>query len=184
MPPRYGSFVSVPPGEMQRHIAFCARALADGGAAEISFTDRSEVMPLWMRRYRKRPDVLELQLSRGHLGRSAVAELDAEFALQDLDCARKFTPKTKLLSRILVNFPAADAFTPLAVLNSLEAIVRVLGVQPPFAYSVWHRGPFDSAYAFAADDPIHLPLSFRAGRAVGRTLGRTIRALSSPDQET
>ena len=178
MPPPYGNFASVPPGRMPDHIAFCVRALASGGAAEICAGDRSEIMPLWMRRYRTRPDVLELQLSSGHLGRSAVARLDAEFARDDVTCIRRFTSKRRQLSRLLVRYSADDPFTPLAVVNTLDTVSDILGFHPPFSYHVCHRGPFDPAYVFTSDDPVGQTFSYRAGYGVGHVLGKIARAVS------
>ena len=181
MPRPYGSFMSVPPSEMRRHVAFCVRALADAGAADICVAGRSEVMPLWMRRYRGRPHELELQLSSGHLGRAALARLDAQFASEDMACTRRFSPKRKQLSRLVVRYPAADPFTPLAVINTLDRVSRSLGVQPPFYYEIWHRGPFDGAYIFRPDDPVARTLSYRTGHAVGRAFGKIARAFSPND---
>ena len=182
MPPPYGKFVSVPPGGMPDHIAFCARALASGGAADICAGDRSEVVPLWMRRYRTRSDMLELQLSSGHLGRSVVARLDAEFARHGVACIRRFTSKTRRLSRLLVRYSADDPFTPLAVVNTLDTVSDILGLHPPFSYYICHRGPFDAAYVFTSDDPVGSTFSYRAGYGVGCVLGKIARAVSGGEK--
>jgi hypothetical protein len=184
MPPAYGSFMKVPPGDMPRHVAFCMRALADGGAADIGADDRSDVMPLWMRRYRSRSPRLELQLSSGYLGRAVIAELDATLAREGVACARRLTPKTQRLSQLIVRYDADDSFTPLAVVNTLDTVSRMLGLQPPFLYTIWHRGPFDPAYIFAPDDPVTSPLSYRAGRAVGYTIRKIAKIFSPNDQKT
>lgn len=184
MPPKYGSFVSVPAGDMQRHIAFCARALADGGAAYICVADRPEVMPLWMLRYRSRPNMLELQLSSGHLGRPVVAKLDVEFARDAVACVRRLSPKTRRLSRLIIRYRADDALTPLALVYTLDTVSRILGLHPPFSYCIWHRGPFDPAYVFTSDDPVGSTLSYRAGYAVGSALGKVAQVLSPSRPKT
>jgi hypothetical protein len=82
--------------DLQRHIRFCCRVLSVDSSALV-FLSNSGRIPIWKRKFKTKPDCLELQISAGHLGRMVVEKVAADLEAKDIHFKRKLTPKAKVV---------------------------------------------------------------------------------------
>lgn len=155
--------------DLQRHIRFCSRVLAADSSVDVVFSNGG-LIPIWKRKFKTKPDCLELQISAGHLGRSVVEDAAAELKAKGIDFKSRFTKKRRALSRITTSHEIGDIFTPKAVIDIIASVSEIVDADTEnFSMEYWSK--FEEDCAVEGGDPVTFGSAYKLGHFIGRAMG-------------
>lgn len=162
------------PKDLVQHIRFCGRALAKDSSAEIVLNNGKGRIPIWKRKYKTKPNCLELQISAGHIGRHVVEAAAIHFEDKGIQFKTKLTPKRKVLSRVITSHEIDNVFTPKIVTDIIVMVSGLCGNEPS-DFSIEYYCKFEDGCTVEESDPVNFSKTYRVGYSIGRIAGAVIR---------
>lgn len=157
---------------MHAHLRHCAAELAKNEYVEFLLTDAGVVVPVIKRVWRTKLAALDLSLRSGSVGREALGRLRAALEADGYDFTTRFTPKRRLLSRIVVSLPADDPLLPAKGVAVLAAVALHVGSRWPQPVFAGYSARANSV-GLPGDLVIDVPM-LRLARNMGRAIGTGI----------
>lgn len=158
---------------LQRHIRFCCRVLSADSSAHVILSNSSRI-PIWKRKFRTKPDCLELQISAGHLGRMVVEKAAADIEAKGIHFKRKFTPKRGVLTRIITSHEIDDIFTPRIIADIIISVGRLVDPDA-INCSMEYQCKFEDGCTVQQGDPVTFGKAYTLGQTLGRAAGVAAR---------
>ena len=159
--------------DLQKHIRFCSRVLAADSSAHAVLPNAG-IIPIWKRKFKTKPDCLELQISAGHLERSVVETAAAELEARGINFKSRFTKKRGALSRITISHEVGDTFTPKAIADIIVSVSKIVDpITENFSMEYWSN--FEKECEVEEGDPVTFGLAYKLSHLIGHTMGVAAR---------
>lgn len=159
--------------ELQRYIAYGAKALADGGWLRIQVDGFNAPIGI-KKRVLKRESNLIVQVSSGDHSRESVQAVAHSLESEGIDYRLTYSRKRRLPRWTEVRLQVDDPLMPSSCTHVIKQMSKALGATgDTFAVSLW--GPFAPGFPPEDGDVIPHPKSHNFGVALGSWIGSLLR---------
>lgn len=159
--------------ELQRYIAYTARALADGGWVRVQVEGFSAPIGI-KKEVLKRGSNLIVQVSSGEHSRESIQAVADLLESKGIDYRLTFSRKRRLPRWTEVKLQIDDPLMPSSCTHVIQQMSTALGATgDTFAVSLW--GPFAPGFPATDGDVIPHPKSHNFGFVLGSWIGSLLR---------
>lgn len=165
--------------DLHVHLRHCAAVCSKNEYVELLLTEAGVSVPLIKRVWATKPPALDLSLRSGSIGREALVGLRARFEADGYDLTVRFTPKRRLLGRVVVSLSVDDPLFPAKGVAVLAAVASQVGSPWPqqvFAGYGARTNTVGLPGDLVIDDPA-LQSAWEMGKAIGTGIARVLGRL-------
>lgn len=167
-------FTDLTPKDLHAHCHYIAEIIAPSERVELTMGEKSLEIPFVKRTYKRKADNIGLLIRSGSVGREGLDRIVASLKLESYDLRLRKSAKLKIVSQCTPYWAVDDESMPLHMVAVLKPICRETGHE-------WLPKLSLNYPVFEIDETLPGTLKidplWRAGRSVGRVIGRIVKGL-------